>query len=121
MASPFAGLARVAKTLVDLNGMTGTLTRTIRANDPVAGTSAKVSTPYTVNIVVESYPARLVDGSNILATDLRVMLAAHAADVTPDPQTDTLTIGGVKHSIVRVEPVYAGDTVATWTVQARRG
>lgn len=74
---------------------------------------------HTATFAVMEYESNEIDGSRILATDKKVLLKAGSLAVTPNT-TDKLVIGGIEHSIVRVEPLAPGGTVVMWTLQCRR-
>jgi len=91
-------------------------TTTGPANNPVAGAPVD----YNVKIVVLEFSRGEVDGTRVLVTDKKVLLAKGA--LTIDPLTsDKLLIGGIPHTIVPpLEPLSPGGTVVMWTIQARR-
>lgn len=70
-------------------------------------------------LVVLEYESREVDGTRVLATDKKVLLKATGLSAAPKT-SDRLSIGGVEHSIVRVEPLSPGGTVVIYTLQVRR-
>lgn len=68
---------------------------------------------------VMEYANREVDGTRVLATDKKVILAKGSLSV--DPTTaDKLKIGTVEHSIIRVEPLAPGGVTVMFTLQCRR-
>jgi hypothetical protein len=99
-------------------GEAGTLRRPSRngtAYNPTAG----AATDYAVTFVVFGYDDREVDGSRIQSTDKKVTMAQNDLAIRPDT-TDKLLIGGVEHSIIRVQPLAPGGTTLLWELQVRR-
>jgi hypothetical protein len=68
---------------------------------------------------VVEYGLREIDGSRVLATDKKVLLAKKALAIEPTT-ADKLLIGGVSHSVVNVRPVSPAGIVVMWEIQARR-
>lgn len=68
---------------------------------------------------VLDFDNREVDGSRVLAADKKVLLAKGALAIEP-ATSDLLLIGGVPHSIIRVQPLAPGGTVILYEIQARR-
>lgn len=85
------------------------------AYDPTAGG------PYDVQVVgaVIDYALGEIDGTRVLATDKKVLVAV--GDVT-DPPTPAhrLVVSGVEHAIVAVSTLAPAGTVVMWTLQVRR-
>lgn len=90
-------------------------TSTGSAHNPAPG----APTDYPAIIVVLGYSVREIDGSRILATDKKVLLAKKGLSVEP-ATADKLVIGGVAHSIVSIEPLSPGGVIVLWTLQCRR-
>jgi hypothetical protein len=75
---------------------------------------------HPVTVVVTDYSNREIDGTRVLATDKKVLLAVDDLAITPTP-ADKLLIGGVSHSIVSpVRPLAPGGTVLYYELQVRR-
>lgn len=68
-------------------------------------------------VVVTEFSNREVDGTRVLATDKKVLMAVPA--IAP-ATSDRLAIGGVEYSIERVEPLAPGGVSVMFTLQARR-
>lgn len=84
------------------------------AHNPVVTT-----TDYDATFAVLDYTNREVDGTRVFSTDKKVLLKAGALAVTPT-LSDELVIGGVAHSLIRIDPLAPGGTVVCWTLQIRR-
>lgn len=73
-----------------------------QAQNPWDVGNAGQPTSYDVPAMVGSYPASMIDGTLIQATDKRVMLSA----LGPEPSTAwQVVINGVTHQIVMVKPL----------------
>lgn len=82
------------------------------AYDPITETRPTITETYTGRGVFGSFDRRLVDGANILATDIRLL--ALQAEVTSPPQVDD-RINGYKV----MGPINQDPASATWVVQLR--
>lgn len=74
---------------------------------------------HACTFAVLDYANAEVDGSRVLATDKKALLAKGALTIEPKT-SDKLLIGRVSHSIVRVEPLAPGGITVMWTLQCRR-
>jgi len=85
------------------------------AYDPTAGG------PYDVQVVgaVIDYALREIDGTRVLATDKKVLVAVGDATDPPTP-AHRLVVSGVEHAIVSVSTLAPAGTVVMWTLQVRR-
>jgi hypothetical protein len=68
---------------------------------------------------VLDYANREVDGSRILASDKKVLLARGDLDIVPT-LSDELLVGGAAHSILDVQPLAPAGIVVLWTIQIRK-
>ncbi len=84
------------------------------AYNPTAGSPQD----YACTLVVDAYSNRDVDGTRVRATDKKVLLATGALAIEP-ATADKLVIGGVEHTIERVEPLAPGGVTVMWTLQVR--
>lgn len=79
------------------------------------------SAPVDVDViaVVLDYALREIDGTRVLATDKKALVAV--GDIT-DPPTPAhrLVVAGVEHAIVSVTTLAPAGTVVMWTLQVRR-
>lgn len=100
-----------------------TLTRTPPdAYAPKTGESfPSTPVPYQVKLSPPTeYTSHEIDGTSILRGDLRAYLAAKDIDITPDPQTDTLSKGELVLKIVSVSNEPSGDQTAMYELQLRK-
>ena len=112
----------VAKTLINLFGGSVTIQRRVPGTyDPIAGTEgAETTTTHPVKASPpEPFATDRIDGTSILTTDLRMLLAAQSAPVVPDPKTDSVILDGVTYKLIRTSPIKSGDLVAAWELHLR--
>ena len=86
------------------------------AYNPTQGSPAD----YPVTIVVTDYETREVDGTRILSTDKKVLLAKGSLSVEPATSDLLIEASGAVYKIVNVQPLNPGGTVVMYTIQARR-
>lgn len=108
-----------ADRLITRFGQTGTLRRPTvsgTAYNPTEG----VPVEYACLFVITDFAAHEIDGTRVLATDKKVLLAK--GDLAVDPLTSDLLVeaDGSVYKIIRVEPLQPGDTVVMHTLQVRR-
>lgn len=108
-----------ANRLITRFGQAGSLRRPTTsgtAYNPTAG----VSVDHDALFAVIEYSASEIDGTRILATDQKALLAK--GDLTVEPLTSDLLVeaDGSVYKIVNVEPLKPGATVVLWTLQVRR-
>ena len=77
--------------------------------------------PYDVQVagVVTDYTLLEIDGTRVLATDKKVLVAVGDATDPPTP-AHRLVVGGVEHAIVDVSTLAPAGAVVMWTLQVRR-
>lgn len=84
--------------------------------DPITDTRPVITENYSGRGVFGSFEVNIVDGVQILRTDVKV--TALQAEVTKTPRIDdTITQGGVAYKVIHVGQDPAA---ATWTIQIRR-
>lgn len=107
-----------ADRLVSKFGQSATLRR------PTSSGTAYNPTPgqpddHPVTVVVLDYDRREIDGTRILATDRKVLLAVGNLAIEP-ATSDKAVIGGVEHSIIDIQPLNPGGLVILYQLQVRR-
>ena len=98
-------------------GQTGTLRR--QTSTGTSYNPTVTNTDYACTFVVLDYANREVDGTRILATDKRVLLAKKSLAIEPTT-ADKLLIGGVEHKLIAVKPISPGGTTILYELQVRR-
>lgn len=108
-----------ANRLLERFGQAGTLRRPTSsgtAYNPTAGSP----TDQAATFVVIEYSRSEVDGTRILATDKRVLLAKGALTLDPTTSDQIVESGGAVFKIVNVQPLNPGGTVILYDLQVRR-
>lgn len=120
MSFDYASLATdVAGVLADL-GATGTLTRnTPGTYDPSTSSAATTASSQTVTACLFPYGDRMIDGTNILATDRQALIGA--ASITPPRAGDVLTWGSETLTVVRAKVLAPARTYVVYECQVRSG
>lgn len=117
MTFDYARSRVVADRLISRFGQEATLSRPVStgpAHNPVEGTPQI----HSVRLVVEEYRQNEIDGTRVLRTDKKVLLAKAALTIEPTT-TDQLLIGGKAHAIIDVRPLNPGGSVVLYEIQAR--
>lgn len=91
---------------------TGTRTEQVGEPDPISQEVPTITVTYSGRGVFGSYDETVIDGLQILRTDIKI--TALQAEVTGTPKIDD-TLNSMKVISVKQDP--AG---ATWTIQARK-
>lgn len=116
--------AEIAQALADVAGDTGagsfvaTVTRA-PADKPTTPWGAASTTPpttYSVNVIRDSWNRFEIDGTKIMATDLKLMMQA---GVVVPTTADKITVSGKQHNILSVMPEAVGGVDLYYIVQAR--
>lgn len=97
-------------------GQTGAIRRVYSTGpvyDPV-----QTTTDYACTLVVTEYDKRDIDGTLILQTDRKVLVAVTGLSVVPTV-TDRAVVEGVPLTIVAVMPLSPGGTVVMYELQVR--
>ena len=89
--------------------------------DPTTGeTVPSAMASYSVKVTPpERYSLKEIDGTTVLATDVRVYLAAKDIAIEPSPRSDTLTVSNHTYTVYKVTKHYSGDEVCLWELQLR--
>ena len=86
------------------------------ASDPTSGTST--DTDYVTKAAIIDYTSREIDGTAILATDQRALIAV--GDLTIDLETsDKLVVGSVVWPIFNINKLSPAGTIVLWDAQLR--
>lgn len=70
-------------------------------------------------VVVTAFKLAEIDGSRVLATDKKALIAAGTTEVTPDPAL-RLVLNDVEHTIVDVQTIQPAATALLYKAQVRR-
>lgn len=99
-------------------GKTATLNKIAAGTyDPATSAVINTTTPYVVKVLIETYSQGLIDGTLILAGDLKLTMPALNNQVPV--AGDEIVFDGITRKIVAVNSVFSGEQVATFIMQAR--
>lgn len=112
-----------ADRLIARFGQAGTIRRTVvtggNAYDPTSGTAT--TTDHAATLVVTEFSNSEIDGTRVLATDKKVLVAAGGLAITPEPGDKVVEADGTIYDIVPpVMPLKPAGTVVMYQVQCRR-
>ena len=94
-----------------------TLNKISAAYVPGTGKTTNTSSAPTIEAVVYSYTADEVDGSNVLARDLKAIVFTVDQDIDT---SDTIVYDGVTYKICSIKKHLAGNTLVVLEVQLRK-
>ena len=117
----YDNLAKTGNTLLAKYGKDVVITRVVNGSYDVAtGDQASTTTTTTIKGQIFEYSDRRIGASGglILDGDRKLLVSAVGLSFTPNPNTDSVTIGSEKWKIVRVsKPV---DEEVVYELQVRR-
>lgn len=119
MTAPlYARLYATSVRLLRQYGAPATLTRTTEgAYDPATATTPTVTAPYAADVAVFDYTTDEIDGTLILRTDKKALIAPDVA-IVPSPG-DALTWEGLVHVLVSVDTVSPAGSPVLYKAQVR--
>ncbi|MCM2293038.1 hypothetical protein NAC44_11965 [Allorhizobium sp. BGMRC 0089] len=113
----YARMQATANRLLVKYGQSGTIRR-LTPPDPVEG-GDPVETEYPATLVPMAYEAREIDGTVILAGDVKIYISSVGLAITPQPG-DLVTANGKMFRIINGDPnCYDGVTNVVHIVQGR--
>lgn len=114
----YSDLASTAKELLEEFGCQVTLTYAeSQAYDPESGSSTKQGYAYTGTGVKLDYESKDIDGTNILSSDQRVLIAV---DIPVVPKAgNILLIGSKEWTVINSKPLDPGGEAVLYDVQVR--
>lgn len=119
----YARLARTAQRLIDRFGVTEKIVGFVDVPNPTQPNRPGTRTEYNQNVsaVFLKIDEKLIDGTLIMAGDMKVLISPNMA--TLDPKlTGTITRGSENEvwSIVNIKPLNPGGVKLLYTVQVRK-
>lgn len=119
MSFDYARTVATADRMIERFGVAGTLRRRTTTGpeyDPTEGDPDD----HACRFVVSGYSAMEIDGTRVLATDKKVMLAKGA--LTVEPMLSDLLVDGSSSSykIIAIKPLQPGPVIVMWELQVRR-
>ena len=118
MAFDYARSAQTSARLLARFGQMGALRRQTAGPGSTYDPGEPTNTDYAVNMAVIKYSDREIDGTRILASDLKVLVAPEV-EIEPLPSDLLVLADGRTLAIVTVTPLSPAGTVVLWTIQAR--
>lgn len=118
-AFDYAGAVATANALIADFGQAGALVRAGAATGPAYNPTPGAPVDHACTFVVDSFRKDEVDGTSVLQTDLKVLLAQGSLAIEP-ATSDKLKVAGKPIDILKVEPLAPGGVTVFWTLQCRR-
>lgn len=107
-----------ANRLIDRFGQTGYIVRRGSATGDEWNPTFAADAEHACRLVETDYTAREIDGTLILASDKKLLVAVSGLTITPAP-SDRVKVGGANYEIVSVMPLQPGGTVILYEIQGR--
>ena len=108
-------IRRRVSALTKVTGSSVTFRRVSRTTGPNP-TITKVDTVVTARVT--GFPAELINGSAVQATDLQIIVPGEALTIAPT-LSDTVVVDGIEKHIISIRPERVGSLVGLWNIQAR--
>jgi hypothetical protein len=115
----YGGLAKTAEKLIAEKGRSVILRHSGSAYDPITDTTTGGTTDTPVKVVFSSFKQTEIDGTLILRTDKKVLLAASAMATEPQGN-DVLVDGANQYRVIDIMAVQPGETKTLFTLQVRK-
>jgi len=107
-----------ADRLIARFGQEGVLRRPGTATGPAYNPTIGAPVDHDATFVVMSFTNAEIDGTRVLATDKKILLAKGALTITP-ALSDKLVIAGKEHAILNSTPLAPAGIVVLYEIQAR--
>lgn len=118
-AFDYAKTAQTALRLIERFGQTGAV-RVKGSTGPAHNPTPTPPTDHPARIVITNFEAKDIDGTRVLATDKKALVAAAGLAVEPSPAHLLLEEDGKSFTIVAVETLKPATTPVVYTCQVRR-
>ncbi|CAN7169467.1 hypothetical protein LJR202_000282 [Brevundimonas sp. LjRoot202] len=109
-----------ANRLIEKFGQLGAIRREGAPTGPAYDPTPGAPVDHPARFAVMSYGSNEIDGSRILTTDKKVLLAPGSLAVEPTTSDLLVEADGSTLTIIDVDPLKPAETTLLWTVQARR-
>lgn len=119
MTFNYAKTRGTAERLIARFGQVGAIRRETPGAGPPYSPGPPTVADHAATLVVLDYENREIDGTRILATDKKVLIAAGGLAIEPGP-ADKVVIGGAAHEVVDVKPLSPAGVVVLFEAQCRR-
>lgn len=118
-AYDYARAKATADRLIEKFGQLGAIRRTGAPTGPAYDPTPGATTDYPARFAMLDYKASEIDGTRILQSDRKVLLAPGTLSITPST-SDKVVAGSEVLSVVDVEFLSPAGTVVLYTLQCRR-
>lgn len=118
-AFDYAKTAQTALRLIERCGQTGAV-RVKGSTGPAHNPTPTPPTDHPARFVIVEFDAKDVDGTRVLATDKKALVAAAGLAVEPTPAHLLLEADSKSFTIVAVETLKPATTPVVYTCQVRR-
>ncbi|SFS42336.1 hypothetical protein [Brevundimonas viscosa] len=112
--------AATAERLIQKFGQTGKLRVETPGSGPSYDPGEPTITDHDAVMAVLEFEKSDVDGTRILATDKRILVAAKGLPVEPSTEHQLLDAAGQAYSVIAVDPLSPAGVPVFYWVQARR-
>lgn len=119
-AFDYSRMLESANRLMAKFGQTGAVRRPGTPTGPSYDPTPGSPTDDPARFVITAYEARDVDGTRILATDKKALVAPGSLTSAPALSDKLVEADGTAWNIVNVETLRPAETTLLWTVQIRR-
>ena len=119
MTFDYSRTISTADRMIERFGVAGTLRRRTTTGpeyDPTEGNPVN----HACRFVVSDYSATEIDGTRVLATDKKVMLAKGSLTVEPRLSDLLVDAASSSYKIVAINPLQPGPDTVMWELQVRR-
>lgn len=113
-----ATLRPVAARLINKYGKSITYSRITQGSyDPITGGDPQLQEDTIIKAVIDKYSAMDMANGLIERGDVKLTIADM---FLPPTSSDTFVIDGIPHTVVSITPVYTGELIGIYEIQARR-
>ncbi len=120
MTFDYARAKATADRLIQRFGQTGQLRKAGTPSGPAYNPTPGADVNHACRFAIVSFDQREIDGTRILATDKKAILAKGSLTVEPLPGDRLVDAAGVVYSVVDVMPLNPAGTVVMYELQVRR-
>lgn len=116
----YADMVETAAELIEEFGQTGKLRVETPGDGPSYDPGEPTITDHLAIMAVLEFEKSDVDGTRVLATDKRILVAAKGLVVEPSTDHQLLDAAGQAYSVIAVDPLSPAGVPVFYWVQARR-
>lgn len=117
----YAEMAAVADSMIAEFGQLGAIRRTVAPIGPDYDPAPGADVDYPAFFAVMDYAASEIDGTRVLASDKRALLAVGSLTITPALEDKVVEADGTVYRIIPpLKPLSPAGTVVMYEIQCRR-